>query len=218
MTTSTPRRQAGLFDDRAAADVLAAVGPVARRRCPTQRAAARAVGMRPAQRQARRLLRALADGGPATREQLCAATGIAEPAACGRLREMECPDRYRPAALAAPPLVAKCGKVKARSGNRVWRYAITSAGRAAIGRQRDGGGQGNGPSAAAIQATAAALRNRTDEAHYGTGCRAVRECAGCGAETDPVGPPAPHRLAPRCRRCGATAWRDYLAADNRGDG
>ncbi|HUU59255.1 MAG TPA: hypothetical protein VMZ50_06915 [Phycisphaerae bacterium] len=82
-------------------------------------------------RQALRLLRAL-QYGDATREELCRATGIPERAACGRLREMECPDRYAPALLGADPLVGKVGRRPAASGVRVHVYRITPAGRAAL--------------------------------------------------------------------------------------
>lgn len=78
--------------------------------------------------QASRILWVLIEYGPLIREDICRLTGIKEPAACGRLREMECPDKYMPALLAADPLVRKNGRRKASSGIRVSVYEITEAG------------------------------------------------------------------------------------------
>jgi len=116
-------RQPGLFD-------VASIAVPSRRgsRSSAEGAAAAAPH---AGRQALRLLRAL-QYGDFTREQLCRATGIPQRAACGRLREMEVPDRYAPALLGAAPLVIKAGRRKAASGVRVAVYRITDAGRRAL--------------------------------------------------------------------------------------
>ena len=80
-------------------------------------------------RQARRILQALLMCGAMTREEICRLTGIPTSAACGRLRELECPGCYGPAHAAQEPLVRKAGRRKARSGVRVWVYEITEAGK-----------------------------------------------------------------------------------------
>ena len=125
MTGAT--RQPRLFD--------VATIPVPRARGSRSSADGAAAAAPHAGRQALRLLRRL-QYGDCTREELCDATGIPVPAACARLREMECPDRYAPALLGAEPLVAKAGLRPARSGVRVAVYQLTPAGRAAIAAGR----------------------------------------------------------------------------------
>ena len=110
-----------LFDD--------ATFPVpARAGSPPQVEAAAKVAPR-ARTQAWRILRVLQMSGPLTREEIHQLTGIPERAACGRLREMECPDRYRPALLGTEPLVRKVGRKPARSGVHVYLYDVTPTGR-----------------------------------------------------------------------------------------
>ena len=70
-------------------------------------------------------------GGPMTRDEICAATGLKVSTACARIRDLECPDRHAPAMLAASPLVRKCGRKRAASGVRVWTYELTDEGRRA---------------------------------------------------------------------------------------
>ncbi len=119
------RQRAGpLFD-------AAAVGAPARRRQAHQAAGA-AVADRRVSRQIAAVLRALAELGPLTREELARHTGIKESSLCGRLHRAEYPNAGRPAwkpRLAA--LIDGTAEAIAASGCRVKRYAITAAGYAA---------------------------------------------------------------------------------------
>ena len=84
--------------------------------------------------QALRILGALADRPDGMiMEEIKAATGIEITSICGRLSDLEDPERRRPASFARfEPLVEKIGKRKAASGVMCYVYAITPAGREAI--------------------------------------------------------------------------------------
>jgi len=101
----------------------------ARPNSPPQIDAAR-IARPKAQSQAWRIVRALQMLGPMTREEICNVTGIPTCAACGRLAELENPQRCRHVMLATPPLVKKAGRKRARSGVRVWLYDLTTEGKA----------------------------------------------------------------------------------------
>ena len=80
-------------------------------------------------KQARKIVKALQMCGPMTMDEICKLTGIRLGSVCGRLSELENPDKYRVAFLAGSPAVRKAGTKLGTRGVHVTVYDLTESGR-----------------------------------------------------------------------------------------